>query len=409
MLDQLKENKRSFHLMDSRRHQRVLGYTLLAYMTLMIAIVTLIPFSFSVPKSIHFTLRGNLYDIFTNIVLFVPLGFFLQIIHGQLGLKSTIVAFCFGLAVSGIVETGQLFLPSRCSSVLDIIMNGLGACLGAGIGGYHQMMVRKKRMPEIFGFRLPLIGSVYLLVPLLWLGGISMGNEISRIGLMVLIGIYGGGVISSAIVNRFRDSPKQIGLAVFGYALGWFMIGAAPALTHFPLAILIVGLFVGFTAQLLCCVWKKRHTRERRFELHTIKRLFPIYIFYLFLLSVWSTTIPLGEWPLRGAFQSLHQAERVLFIARFVEVISGFTLLGYLFAEMSGRKKEIRLNALSRVVVPIMGFAIFMATLRNIHLEPLYIVVEMVSFTIAGLYGTIIFWLQLKVVRCPRTEHAGNK
>jgi VanZ family protein len=406
MLNMPEDNKHSIpaHLMDRHRHQRVLGYTLLAYMTLMIAIVTLIPFAFCVPKSLHFALRGNLSDVLANIVLFVPLGFFLQIIHGHFGLKSVLAAFCLGLAVSGIVETGQLFLPSRCSSVLDIITNGLGACLGAGIAGYHQMMVRKKRMPEIFGLRLPLVGSVYLLVPLLWLGGISMGNEISRVGLMVLIGVYGGGVISSAIVNRFRHNPNRIGLAVFGYALGWFMIGAAPALTHFPLAILIVGLLVGFAAQLSCGVWKKRHTRERRFELPTLKRLFPIYIFYLFLLSVWSTTVPLGEWPLRDAFQSLHQAERVWFIARFVEVIAGFTLLGYLLAEMSGRKKETRLNALSRVFVSIMGIAIFLATLRNIHLEPLYIFVEMVMFTIAGIYGAIVFRLQLKVVRSPRTE-----
>jgi len=409
MLNAQKENRGSADLLVTQRCQRVLGYTLLAYMTLMIAIITLIPFAFSIPKSVQFTLHGNLSDVFTNIVLFVPLGFFFQIIHGQFGLKSSIMALCFGLVVSGLVEVGQLFLPSRCSSVIDIIMNGSGACLGAAVAGYHQVMVRKGRVPEIFGFRLPLIWSVYLLVPLLWLGGFSMGNEISRIGLMVLIGIYGGGVISSAIVNRSMYSSKRIGLAVFSYAAGWFMIGAAPALTRFPLAILGVGLLVGFAAQLSCCVWKKNHTTERRFELPTLKRLFPIYLFYLFLLSVWSTTIPLGEWTLRGDFQSLYQAERVLFIARFVEVIAAFTLLGYLLAEMSGRKKQTRLSALNLVVIYILGIAIFITTLRNIRSEPLFLLVEAFLFAMAGIYGAIIYRLQLNVVRGPRKKRKLKK
>ncbi|XPS88614.1 putative membrane protein, VanZ-like [Desulfosarcina variabilis str. Montpellier] len=409
MLNAQKENRCSADLLGTQRCQRVLGYTLLAYMTLMIAIITLIPFAFSIPKSVQFTLRGNLSDVFTNIVLFVPLGFFFQIIHGQFGLKSSIMALCFGLVVSGLLEVGQLFLPSRCSSVIDFIMNGSGACLGAAVAGYHQVMVRKGRVPEIFGFRLPLIWSVYLLVPLLWLGGFSMGNEISRIGLMVLIGIYGGGVISSAIVNRSMYSSKRIGLAVFSYAAGWFMIGAAPALTRFPLAILGVGLLVGFAAQLSCCVWKKNHTTERRFELPTLKRLFPIYLFYLFLLSVWSTTIPLGEWTLRGDFHSLYQAERVLFIARFVEVIAAFTLLGYLLAEMSGRKKQTRLGALNLVVIYILGIAIFTTTLRNIRSELLFMLVEAFLFAMAGIYGAIIYRLQLNVVRGPRKKRKLKK
>ena len=385
--------------LNTERYQRILGYTLLAYMTLMIAVVTLIPFVFAVPKSIEFTVRGNISDVFTNIVLFVPLGLFFQLTHDHFGLKSFVGSLCFGLVVSCMVEVGQLFLPSRCSSVIDILTNGAGTWLGVMIAGYHQVMVRKGRMPELFGFGLPLIGSVYLLVPLLWLGAISIGNELSRLGLIVLLGVYGGGVISSAIVNRFGCSAKRLRIAVFGYTTGWFIIGAAPALMHFPFAVPVVGVLVGFAAQLSCCIWEKQNATERRFELPTLKRLLPIYLFYLLLLSIWATTIPLGEWSLRGNFQSLDQAERVLFISRFVEVIAAFSLLGYLLAEMSGRKDENSLRSLKRVFVWIMGVAIFMTTLRNIRLDPLYIFVETVMFTAAAMYGAIIYRFQLKVLK----------
>ena len=202
--------------MAAEPYRRALGYTLLAYMTLMVAVVTLMPFSFAVPKTVHITLRGNALDIFNNIVLFVPLGFFFQITHDHRGLKSLFGALGLGLAVSGIVEAGQLFLPSRYSSLVDVVTNGLGAWLGAAIAGYHQLMVRRKGMLELFGFGLPLMSSVYLLVPLLWLGGLSMGGERSRIGLMALVGIYGAGVISAVIVNRLGRSRKRVRLAVFG-------------------------------------------------------------------------------------------------------------------------------------------------------------------------------------------------
>jgi hypothetical protein len=385
--------------MTSERYHQALGYTLLAYMTLMTAVVTLVPFSFAVPKSIQFTLRGYTPDVLSNIVLFVPIGFFFQRTHDRIGLKSLFWALCFGLTVSFIVEAGQLFLPSRYSSVIDIITNGMGAGLGAMIAGYHQLMVRKARRPDRFGFGLPLISSVYLLIPLLWLGGIATGNEISRLVLMALVGVYGGGVISSTVVNRFRHGLRRTRLAVFGYATGWFVIGAVPALTHFPIAVLVIGIGVGVAALLSSSIWNKQNPTERRFELPTLKRLLPIYLLYLLLLSIWPTTVPLGEWSILGDFQSLGHAGRVLFISRFIEVIAAFTLLGYLVAEMSGRRDKTGLIPPTHVLLCIMGFATFITALRNALSEPMYILVEAVIFAIAGLCGAIIYRLQLAVVR----------
>ena len=66
----------------------------------------------------------------------------------------------------------------------------------------------------------------------------------------------------------------------------------------------------------------------------------PIYIIYLLLLAVWPTTITAGEWQDMIIFQELAFEERIVVTFRFVAVIAAFTLLGYIIAEMRGRKNE---------------------------------------------------------------------
>ncbi len=113
--------------------QSALGYALLVYMTIVVAVVTLIPFEFDVPPRLQISFTGSASDVFTNILLFIPLGFFFQLAHGRGGWKPLLLALCFGTAVSCAVEAGQLFLPSRCSSPIDVATNGFGAWLGAAI------------------------------------------------------------------------------------------------------------------------------------------------------------------------------------------------------------------------------------------------------------------------------------
>ena len=68
--------------------------------------------------------------------------------------------------------------------------------------------------------------------------------------------------------------------------------------------------------------------------------MFPLYGVYLLLLSVWPTTLPLAEWPNDLDYTRLTEAQRIVFTARFIEVIAAFTLLGYMVAGMRGRKDE---------------------------------------------------------------------
>jgi VanZ family protein len=78
-------------------------------------------------------------DVVSNVLLFIPLGFLfsLRLAGGPtgFGLGMTLVgATLGGLALSGLVEIGQLFLPSRTSSLVDLTTNSTGAALGALMG-----------------------------------------------------------------------------------------------------------------------------------------------------------------------------------------------------------------------------------------------------------------------------------
>ena len=376
-----------------------LGYALLTYMTLVIATITLIPFDFRTPQRIAVSSTGSISDIIENIVLFVPLGFLFQVTRRRTGWWPLLNALCFGLLVSTTLEACQLFLPGRNSSVIDVATNGLGALLGATAATYLRAGERPAQGSLLFAFEMPLMSVVYLLIPLLWLGGFSMGGEIDRLVLTIVLGVFGGSVIASVYVNRMGLNQKQSGPMPAVYAAGWFLIGTLPAVATFPVGVLAAAGIVAFAAQLSARWWKQRDTTERRFELATLKKVFPLYGLYLLLLSVWPTTLPLAEWSNGLDFKRLTEVQRIVFISRFIEVIAAFTLLGYMVAGMRSRKNKSALKMLNGVVGCALAFSILMAVLLDFFSGPLSSVLEATLFTTASLYGVLIYRLQLAGVR----------
>jgi hypothetical protein len=76
--------------------------------------------------------NGSVEDILWNIVGFIPLGFIVAATCDKAGSKHSIViavTFCF--TVSLLIEIIQAWLPLRSSDLLDLILNTLGALLGA--------------------------------------------------------------------------------------------------------------------------------------------------------------------------------------------------------------------------------------------------------------------------------------
>jgi glycopeptide antibiotics resistance protein len=375
-----------------------LGYALLTYMTLVIVAITLIPFEFRIPARIQILFSGSVSDIINNIILFIPLGFLFHQARRRSGWRSLLQALCFGVLVSASVETCQLFLPGRYCSVIDVATNGFGAWLGAAAAAYQRTRMRQEQEPLLFAFEMPLMDVVYLLIPLLWLGGLSMGAEPGRLGLTTLLGVFGGSVIASVHVNCLGPGRKP-GLSMPAvHAAGWFLIGTLPAAADFPLQISALAAVVGVAAQLSVRLWKGGAS-ERRFALPTLKKVFPLYALYLLLVSLWPTTRPLGEWSNALEYKRLSEAQCIVFTSRFIEIIAAFTLLGYMVAAMRGRSRESVLKTLCWAAGCASVFSIFTALVRDFITGPFASVLEASLFTGAALYGAVICRLQLAAVK----------
>jgi glycopeptide antibiotics resistance protein len=123
------------------------GLALLILWTTFIIYVTMLPFGFDMDAAEaarKLRAMGGSFgrpisrtDAVSNVLLFVPLGALLSFrVAGRgTGLGMTlVVAALGGLALSILVECGQLFLPSRVPSLVDLTTNTAGATLGALAG-----------------------------------------------------------------------------------------------------------------------------------------------------------------------------------------------------------------------------------------------------------------------------------
>jgi len=76
----------------------------------------------------------NIGDIVINLLGFIPLGFFLSAFLLQKGLSfrdSLLLSIGIGLCVSLFIEVFQAFLPTRDSSILDLVANTVGSGIGS--------------------------------------------------------------------------------------------------------------------------------------------------------------------------------------------------------------------------------------------------------------------------------------
>jgi hypothetical protein len=72
-------------------------------------------------------------DIMTNILGFIPFGFFISVFFRKRmksGLKLYISGFLLGLFLSLFVEITQIYLPTRNSQLMDVLTNAFGTSIG---------------------------------------------------------------------------------------------------------------------------------------------------------------------------------------------------------------------------------------------------------------------------------------
>lgn len=383
----------------TNQKQFALSNALLMYMVGVVLLITLIPFHFYIPQRLQITWESDLYDKITNIFLFVPLGFLFRLSRRNHKDTLCLKALGFGILVSVVIEITQVFLLGRYTSVIDVMTNGVGAWLGAIAFTVIKHNMNERRITGVFALEIPLMNLVYLLIPLIWLNGLSAGHEVSRVWLLVVLGLFGAIVLSSVYIHRLRYVERLSSNKVTFLAMGWFFVAALPALAHFPLQSILCGIGVGIIVRLLTAFQKKTIKEDRRFELPTLRRLLPLYIFYLLLLALWPTTLAFSEWHMKVAFQDLMLNERVVFTFRFVEYMAAFTLLGYIVAEMRGRKQESVKKILMWIVLLSLSCLIGIVLIKGHTPFSLLTIFEVAIITGASLYGGIIYRLQLAAIQ----------
>src|SRR6478672_1969192 len=92
------------------------------------------------------------FDVSTNVLGYMPLGLLavFALYPAVRGPAAVAVALAGGILLSGLMEAGQTFLPSRVSSNLDLLPNAAGTLFGA-LGGLllSRVFLERSRLLEL--------------------------------------------------------------------------------------------------------------------------------------------------------------------------------------------------------------------------------------------------------------------
>ncbi len=327
--------------MASRTGSR-LASAFLGYLLGVVVLVTLVPFDFSVASRHGITWGGSVSDALANVGMFFPLGFLFRLSHDPRGDRWAIRPLLWGLRFSCLIEATQLFLPSRFSSPVDVLTNGLGAWFGALA---HDLLARRIRLtPALIGalaLELPLMGLAYLLVPLLWLSGLAASGEPARMSLSLLLGLLGARVLGAIYRNRFAPAGAASVARFAALASFWYLVGAIPGLIEHPRLVLASALLVAAATAFWSGGWAREDLRgDRRFEAETLTRVAPVLGLYLLCLAGWPPWAPITAWHGEPGLHGFWGSADTVRILRALEHLAAFTVLGYAVAEYRGRREQ---------------------------------------------------------------------
>ena len=377
-----------------------LATALLAYMALVTAVVTLLPFRFAFPSEPRVVLVAGAVDMLANVVLFVPLGF-LYAVARQKSNTSLARVFLVALLASAAIESVQLFEATRFASLSDVFANGLGAVIGAiGQRRLARRIALDARTVGRLSLELPLMGLVYLLIPLLWLDGLAGRDSATHPWPLLALGLFGASLLASAQRHHFGPNRLLSRELMTGAACAWFLLGGFPGLA--PRASIVLFLML---AAIGAFVWVRSEDRSRarsinrRFEAKALSEAAPFYAAYLLLLvapvAAYSSTGWNGDLGF-GAAAALWGTDAVLHVT---EIVAAFTLLGYMLAELRGRREGRFRDGVRYITVCSAGAAALTELLEGFRPDGSASALRLVLVVAAALYGSWLYHLQRAHVR----------
>ena len=343
------------------------------------------------PDHVTFTFGSSLKNLILNILLFLPIGFFYGLTTKRRG------ALVVGACLSFGIETMQLFIPSRTPSVTDILTNTLGAGLGSLA---YDLISRRLAISSATVNRLrletPLMGLVYLLVPLLWIDVLALHEAPNRWLLTISLGICGA-IIFSDLFRHWWDIVNYRTAAYSSLAAGtWFLIGEGPRLLSSPYL-----LAIGFGISLLTAVITllRPSIRDRRFERNTLKRLVPSFGLYVALLTLGFPFHSLGPWQVFFGFTDRMSEKSLYALYPRLEYLAAFTVIGYLIAEWRGRLELSLSQDLPRLLAIASCVAFALELLSGFQIGRGASIVRLILAVAGALSGGTIYHLARAHVR----------
>ncbi len=384
--------------MSSRRAEIRLGLTMLAYMVVVISLITLAPFRFHRPETWTFVTEGDGFDVVMNAFLFSIPGFLLRLTTGRRRDAYCILPLLFGLVFSALLEGGQLFLEGRFTSPVDVAANAFGCWCGAQL---HDGLARllERRLPGVLALELPLMGIVYLIVPLLWLHGYASEGSADREMLALLPGLVGGLLLASVWHHRLRAAGVLGPVRVALIAGGWFMVCSLTGVRDHGQQLLLASAGLSVLVWLTLVAPAFLAVPGRRFERTSILRVAPIYLAYVVFLSLWPWS---GGLAMSGLEVSVHYVDfdtlpGQVQMLRELEYLAAATLGGYLLAESVGRHESRASLALVAATIVVIAAAIEL--LRGFHPEYAASLLRFAFAAVSTVFGAAIYGRQLDAVR----------
>ena len=369
-----------------------LGAALLAYMVGVTLIVALLPFNFAWPEQWQVSVGDDPYDAIVNLLLFVPLGFLFRLAMSRERQGSILLVIRDAALISIGIEAMQLFDTTRQATLLDVIANTAGAGLGAFAFDRIARSARiSGRLIGWLGLEIPLMGLVYLLVPLLWVNALGARAELARTLTTFLIAAFGAMLLGGLQRHYFGPSKAAEPRHTAAFAAIWFVAGAFTLFPWRPFELL-----AGALAAAALCWWQgRRRLRDpdsnRRFEAPLLRAAAPLYAAYLAVLVLSPLLDAAGSWQGRFGFPAVAPSQTE--IARLLELCAAFTLLGYMAAVIRGRELAHDRDAFPRLLGWGIALALVAEAARgfDVHGASLARGVLLVA---ACLYGGWLYYLQ---------------
>jgi len=364
---------------------------LLGYVALIILLLTLNPFYVALPDHIAFTFESSLDNLVQNILLFLPVGFLYRLTTGRRGVLILGAGLSFG------IETIQLFIPARTTSIVDLLANTVGAGLGAVaydvIAG--RIVITSGALNRL-RLETPLMGLIYLLIPLLWIDVLALQEAPNRWILTGLLGLCGAIIFS----DLFRHWSESVNYQATGSASltsgAWFLIGVGPALLRASY-MWILGFGVMFLTATVTIL--RPLIKDRRFERNTLKRLFPIVAIYLWILTIYFPFSPLGAWHGFFGFTDRVTDSSLYSLYPRLEYLAAFTVVGYLIAEWRGRLELTLAEDLPRLFVIAAGAALLLEFLSGFQSGRGASFIRLALAVAGALFGGTIYHLSRAHIR----------